>query len=260
MDYENITLMMEGPVGVLTLNREKQLNCLNAATIQDVRSALDTVRTRREVRALVITGAGQKAFAAGADIGEIQGLGLGDGPDFMAAGHAMNQEIESLGIPTIAAVNGLALGGGCEMAMACTLRVASVTAAFGLPELGLGVIPGWGGTQRLPRIIGRHWASWYLLTGETIKADRALELGLVHRVVDATEVVPESVRIGEKIATKAPLAVRAVLTAVRHGADVGLESGLALEAALIGALLASQDKREGIAAFLEKRKPEYRGV
>ncbi|MHB9150331.1 MAG: enoyl-CoA hydratase/isomerase family protein [Thermoleophilia bacterium] len=260
MDYENITLMLEGPVGVLTINREKQLNSLNAATIQDVRSALDTVKSRREVRALVITSAGQKAFAAGADIGEIKGLGLRDGPDFMAAAHSMNREIENLGIPTIAAVNGLALGGGCELAMACTLRVASSTAVFGLPELGLGVIPGWGGTQRMPRLIGRHWAIWHMLTGETIKADRALELGLVHKVVDAAEVVLESVRIGERIATKAPLAVRAALTAVNHGADEGLESGLALETALMGALLASQDKQEGIAAFLEKRKPEYRGA
>lgn len=258
MGYENVTLEMRGPVALLTINREKQLNSLDAATIRDVRSALADVRTRREARALVLTGAGSKAFVAGADIGEIQALGLGDGPDFLSAGHAMNREIESLGIPTLAAVNGLALGGGCELAMACTLRIAAPTAAFGLPELGLGVIPGFGGTQRLARLIGAHWASWYLLTGETIKAERALELGLVHRVAEAGEVVSESVRIGEKIAGKAPLAVRAALAAVRHGADADLETGLALESALTGMLLGSRDKQEGISAFLEKRKPEYR--
>jgi enoyl-CoA hydratase len=259
MSYENVKLRIEDGVAVLSVEREGQRNCLSAATIRDLRNALGAVRSDDSARALILTGAGSKAFCAGADIGEVASVGLKGGQGFLAEGHALNRDLESLAIPTLAAVNGLAVGGGCELAMACTLRIAAKTALFGLPELGLGVIPGFGGTQRLPRLVGKSWALWYLLTGEMLDAAKALELGLVHRVVEPEELLPDCLKVARKIASKAPLAVRAALLAVNHGLGADLETGLALEAALANVTLGSRDKQEGIAAFFEKRAPAYKG-
>lgn len=259
MEYENIRLEKKGDTAILTVNRPEALNALNTATIREMRSALDIVKKDHSLRLLVITGAGDKAFVAGADITEIKALGLKDGLDFLQAGHQMNRDIEGLGKPTIAAINGLALGGGCEMAMACSLRIVSEKARMGLPELGLGVIPGFGGTQRLARLIGKGRALWYILTGEMIDAPTAVELGLANIMVEPDGLMEKTMDIGQKIASKGPFAVKMALMAVNYGLETDMESGLALEAALTNLALLSKDKEEGIAAFFEKRKPNYTG-
>ena len=259
MGYENVKYVVENGIGILTVDRPKVLNALNNQTIREVRSVLDEVKRNEAVRVLVITGSGEKAFIAGADIGEIKDLGLKGGFDSMRTGQQMNYDIETLGIPTIAAVNGLALGGGCELAMACTLRIVSENAKFGLPELGLGVIPGYGGTQRLARLIGKGRAQWYLLTGDMIDAAKAVDIGLANLMVKPGELMEKSTEVARKIATKAPLAVKMALVALKYGLETDLETGLVLEAALGNVAIASQDKKEGIAAFFEKRKAEYKG-
>jgi enoyl-CoA hydratase len=259
MGYKNVDYRIEDNIGILTIDRPKALNALSIETINEIRSVLDDVKRNQEIRILIITGGGEKAFVAGADIGEIKELGLKDGFDFLRIGHQMNHDIETLGIPTIAAINGLALGGGCELALSCSLRVVSENAKLGLPELGLGVIPGYGGTQRLARLIGKGRALWYLLTGDMIDADKAVEIGLANLMVKHDEILKQSIEIAKKIATKAPLAVKAALSAVKYGLETDLETGLILEAALGNVTIASEDKKEGIAAFFEKRKPNYKG-
>ena len=211
------------------------------------------------VRVLIITGSGDKAFVAGADIGEIKNFGLKEGFDFLRTGHRMNNDIETLGKPVIAAVNGLALGGGCELAMSCTLRLVSEKAKLGLPELGLGVIPGYGGTQRLPRLIGKGPALWYLLTGEMINAEKAVDLGLASLVVKPDELMAKALDVAGKIAAKAPLAVKMAMCALNYGSGVDLETGLVLESACTNVVIGTEDKKEGISAFFEKRKPDYKG-
>jgi enoyl-CoA hydratase len=259
MAYKNIQFKIEEDVGILTIDRPKALNALNTETIKEIRSVLADVKTNEAVKVLIITGAGEKAFGAGADIGEIKELGLSDGFDFLRTGHQMNHEIETLGKATIAAINGLALGGGLELAMSCTLRVASEKAKLGLPELGLGVVPGYGGTQRLARLIGKGRALWYMLTGDMIDAPRALDFGLVNQMVKPDELMEKALEAARKIASKGPLAVKMTLFAVKYGAEVDLETGLVLESALANLSVASEDRNEGIAAFFEKRKPEYKG-
>jgi len=259
MAYNNVNYNTEGNVGILTIDRPKAMNALNTETIGEIRSVLSSVKADSGIRALIITGSGQKAFVAGADIGEIKGLGLEDGFDFLRAGHQMNQDVESLSIPTIAVVNGLALGGGCELALSCSLRIVSESAKLGLPELGLGVIPGYGGTQRLPRLIGKGQALWYLLTGDMIDAAKAVDLGLANMMVKPEELMERALKVAGKIAGKAPMAVKMALTAVKYGLETDLETGLVLETALASLTVASEDKNEGISAFFEKRKPEYKG-
>jgi enoyl-CoA hydratase len=259
MGYENIGFRTTDDVGILTIERAKALNALNGKTIREIRCVLAEVKENEEVKVLIITGAGEKAFIAGADIGEIKKLGLKEGFDFVRVGQQMNDDIETLGKPTIAAINGLALGGGCELALSCTLRVVSENAKLGLPELGLGVIPGYGGTQRLARLIGKGRALWYLLTGDMIEAKKAAEIGLANIVVKPDELMEKSIEIAKKVATKAPLAVKMALFAVNYGIETDLETGLMLESAFANVAIASKDKNEGIAAFFEKRKPEYKG-
>ena len=259
MEYNNVTYKTDDSVGILTIDRPKAMNALNIETINEIRLVLSAVKEDRAIRALIITGEGKKAFVAGADIGEIKDLGLKDGFDFLRAGHQMNSDIETLGIPTIAAVNGLALGGGCELAMSCSLRIVSENAKLGLPELGLGVIPGYGGTQRLARLIGKGQALWYLLTGDMIDAATSVKIGLANVMVKSDELMEKALKIAGKIASKAPLAVKMALTAVKYGLETDLETGLVLEAALGNLTLASGDKNEGISAFFEKRNPEYKG-
>ena len=259
MGYKNILFKTEEGVGILTINRPKALNALNTETIKEIRSVLAEVKADETIKVLIITGAGDKAFGAGADIGEIKDLGLNDGFDFLRTGNQMNHEIETLGKATIAAINGLALGGGLELAMSCTLRIASEKAKLGLPELGLGVVPGYGGTQRLARLIGKGRALWYLLTGDMIDAAMAADFGLVNQMVRPDELMGKAIEAAEKIASKGPLAVKLTLFAVNYGTEAELETGLVLESALANLCVASEDRKEGIAAFFEKRKPVYQG-
>jgi len=259
MGYDNVKYRVEGNIAILTIDRPKALNALNSKTIVEVRSAVGEAGEDESVRVLIITGSGDKAFVAGADISEFKDLGLKEGFGFVKKGHQMNRDIETLGKPVIAAVNGLALGGGCELAMSCTLRLVSEKAKLGLPELGLGVIPGYGGTQRLPRLIGKGPALWYLLTGEMINAEKAVDLGLASLVVKPDELMAKALDVAGKIAAKAPMAVKMAMCAVNYGAGVDLETGLVLESALTNVVIGTEDKNEGISAFFEKRKPDYKG-
>lgn len=259
MSDANVNYQVEDRVGIMTINRPKALNALNTQTIGEIRSLLENIRKEADTRVLIITGAGDKAFVAGADIGEIKKLSLKDGFDFLRVGHQMNREIENLGKPTIAAVNGLALGGGCEVAISCTLRVMSESAKLGLPELGLGVIPGYGGTQRLARLIGKGRAFYYLLTGDMIGAKEAVDMGLASLMVKPESLMESARKIAKKIASKGPLAVKMALLAVNSGMETDIETGLMLEAVMGNLAIASKDKEEGIASFFEKRPPVFKG-
>lgn len=259
MTYKNIEYSTRNSIGILTINRPKALNALNSETITEIRSLLSEIKDGGETRVLIITGSGQKAFVAGADIREIENLGLRDGFDFFRRGLQLHRDMESLGIPTVAAINGLALGGGCELALACSLRIISENAKLGLPELGLGVIPGYGGTQRMARLIGKGRALWFLLTGDLIDAHTAFEIGLANLVAKPEELIDQAIAVAEKIANKSPLAVKMALIAVNHGLQADLDTGLILESALGNIAVGSKDKIEGIAAFLEKRKPVFQG-
>lgn len=259
MEFKNLTYEVREKIGIVTVNRPKLLNALNGETIKEMRALLMKIREEKNVRVLIVTGSGDRAFIAGADISEIEGLGLSDAFEFSQLGQALMMELETLGIPTIAAVNGLALGGGFEVVLACTLRIASERAKFGLPELSLGAIPGFGGTQRLPRLIGKGRALYYLLTGEMIDASKALEMGLVCEVVPSDQLLDHSIKLAQKILTKAPLAIRFAISAVHFGLEVHQDTGMMLETALMDVSAASQDGKEGISAFKEKRTPEFQG-
>ena len=259
MKYDNIVYEVKERIGFITINRPEKLNALNDQVIDELLNVLAVVRSDDDVKAIILTGSGQKAFVAGADIDEIKEIPVKNGLDFCRKGQEMNQHIEDLGKPSIAAVNGLALGGGCELALSCTFRILSENARLGLPELGLGVIPGYGGTQRLSRIIGKSRALWAMLTGDMISAQEALQMGLANRVVKPEELIEAATEVARKISQKAPLAVKMAMTAVNRGTETDLETGLFLEAALANVLLGSKDKEEGIKSFLEKRKPNFSG-
>lgn len=259
MEYQNVLFEVDDDIGILTINRPEKLNALNSVTVDEIKDALDRIKADRNARVLIITGAGEKAFVAGADISEFVDIGLRQGLEFCRKGQGVLSGLDSLGIPTIAAVNGLALGGGCELAMACTLRIASDNAKFGLPELGLGVIPGYGGTQRLARMIGKSRALWLMLTGEMMDAEAALRAGLANVVVKQADLLERAVSVAKKISQKGPLAVRNTLIAVDYGTETDLRTGLMIEAAMTNLVLASKDKEEGVRSFLEKRKPVFQG-
>ncbi len=259
MNYEHIVFEVKEGIGLLTINRPDKLNALNGRVIDEILHLLAAIKSNDEVKALIVTGAGAKAFVAGADIPEIQEIGLKEGLDFPRKGQEMTRNLEELGKPSIAAVNGLALGGGCELALACTFRILSENAKLGLPELALGAMPGYGGTQRMSRMIGKSRALWMMLTGDMIGAQEALQVGLANKVVKPEELIATATETAKKIAQKPPLAVKMAIMAVNHGAETDLETGLFLEAALANVLLGSQDKAEGIKAFLEKRKPVFTG-
>jgi len=259
MDYNTITYEVKENIGYLTVNRPKRLNALNGEALREIGDALNKAGNDEAVRVIILTGAGDKAFVAGADITEFEGVGLKRGYDFARRGQKLTQALEGLSKPSIAAVNGLALGGGCELALACTFRIVSESAKLGLPELGLGVIPGYGGTQRLSRVIGKSRALWAMLTGDMIGAEEALQMGLANMVVKPEELMDASVKVAKKIIGKAPLAVKMALIAVNQGVENDLETGLVLEAAFGNLLLVSEDKEEGVKAFMEKRKPNFTG-
>ncbi|MGH9615844.1 MAG: enoyl-CoA hydratase-related protein [Acidobacteriaceae bacterium] len=257
--FENIRFEVRDGVAFLTLNRPKVLNALNAATMRELRTAIDAIRDDDAVRAAILTGSGEKAFAAGADIQELSQVNATEGRDLALRGQAVFRAIETCGKPVIACINGFALGGGCELALACTLRIASENAKLGQPEVNLGLIPGYGGTQRLARLVGKGVALQMILTGEILSAADALRVGLVNEVVTPDRLPPRGEEIARTIAGMAPLAVRYSLDAVDRGYDLSLEEALSLEAALFGLACGTSDKHEGTAAFLAKRTPVWKG-
>ncbi len=257
------TILIEGeggPVATITLNRPSALNALNVRMLEELSEALARLGGDENVRAVILTGAGTKAFAAGADIGELNALPSARAAEAQARkGQALTTLIERLRVPVIAAVNGFALGGGCELAMACDIRIASENAKFGQPEVNLGILPGYGGTQRLTRLVGEGTAMYLCLTGEMIDAQEALRVGLVQKVVPLDGLLREAQRIAGLIVAKAPLAVAAAKRAIVEGASVPLSDGLALEALLFGQIVMTDDFREGSQAFLDKRKAQFSG-
>ena len=258
--YETIVLERDGYVAVVTLNRPKVLNALNLLMIRELRDAFAELEADPEVRAVVLTGTGDKAFAAGADIGELNAIeGAVEGSSLSRGGQALTLQLERMHKPVIAAVNGFALGGGCELALACDLRIASESAKFGQPEVNLGLIPGYGGTQRTARLVGRGMAMYLCLSGETIDAREANRAGLVEKVVPAAELVAEAKRIAGVIAAKAPLAIAAAKRAIDEGISLSTQAGLEIEALNFGSLVDTNDFAEGTAAFLEKRKANFSG-
>lgn len=248
----------EGGVLLVTVNRPGKLNALNRVVIDELEECFRGARDNSDVRAVVLTGAGTRAFVAGADIGEFAGLSAEAAEQLARRGQKVFLQIERLRKPVIAAVNGFALGGGCELALACHIRVAADNASFGQPEVNLGIIPGYGGTQRLPRLVGRGRAAEMLMSGDRISAQRAYEVGLVNAVVPADDLIENALALASTLASKAPLAVTAILESL-HYCEGPLADGLAQEAMLFGSVLGTEDAREGVAAFLEKRKAEFKG-
>jgi enoyl-CoA hydratase/carnithine racemase len=259
MDFDNLLLERDGAVAIVTVNRPKVLNALNFATIDDLRRAALALKHDAGVRAIVITGAGDKAFVAGADINELTVQSPPQGREHALQGQHVFDLIENLGKPVIAAINGYALGGGCELAMACTLRLAADSARLGQPEVNLGLIPGYGGTQRLARLVGKGTALEMLLSGRHVTAQEALQAGLVNRIVPAATLLAEAKALAAELALKPPLAVQYIIEAVHRGLEVSFDKAQFLEATLFGLVSSTDDMREGTRAFLEKRKPDFQG-
>jgi enoyl-CoA hydratase len=255
----NVAYEKKGAVAYVTVNRPKVLNALNTPTWADLRTAFDDARDDPAVRGIILTGAGEKAFIAGADISELSHATALEAEESSRFGQKVLDLIENLGKPVIAAVNGFALGGGCETAMACTIRIAVESAKFGQPEVKLGLLPGGGGTQRLPRLVGKGRALQLILTGGMISAQEAYRIGLVNEIVPTTELIPRAEEILKQITTNAPVAVRLSLEAVNKGMDTSQSEGFVLEASYFGLCAATEDKKEGTSAFLEKRAPQFHG-
>ncbi len=259
MAYENLLIERDAAVLIVTINRPAKMNALNAQTLAELGRVLDEVQGDDAVRVLIVTGAGEKAFVAGADIEELSTQTPVSGREHARRGQALFDRLERLGKPVIAAVNGFALGGGCELAMACTLRLAADTAKFGQPEINLGLIPGYAGTQRLPRLVGRGRALELLLTGNPVSAEEAFRIGLVNRVVPAAQLMDEARALAKALAGKAPVAARYIMDAVAGGLDMSFADAETYEATLFGLVATTDDMREGTRAFLEKRKPSFTG-
>jgi enoyl-CoA hydratase len=259
VSFENIAVEKRTPIAVITVNRPKVLNALNAATLEELSAAFEDVAGDASIRVILLTGAGSKAFVAGADISELAGLDAETGRVFAQRGQAIFRRIETLGKPVIACIFGFALGGGCELAMACTLRLAAEEARFGQPEVKLGVIAGFGGTQRLPRLVGRSAALKMLLSGAIIPAAEALRIGLVDEVLPSDQLMAGAEALALEIAGNAPIALERTLIAVNAGLDLSLDDGLAEEARHFGQCCATSDKAEGTAAFLAKRAAVWTG-
>jgi enoyl-CoA hydratase len=259
LTLENVLYEKKDSIAYLTLNRPKVLNALNKKTWADLRTAFEAARDDAEVRGVILTGAGDKAFIAGADISELANVSAVEGEESSTFGQEVLNLVENLGKPVIAAINGFALGGGCETAMACTIRVASEHAKFGQPEVKLGLIPGGGGTQRMPRLVGKGRALQIILSGEIISAQEAYRIGLVNEVVPAADVITRAEAILKQIFSNAPIAVKYSLEAVNKGLETSVAEGLSLEASLFGLCAGTEDKREGTQAFLQKRAPQFQG-
>jgi len=259
MSYETLLFAVRDGVAVLTINRPDKLNALNDQVVDELAQAAERIASEDAIKGAILTGAGTKAFVAGADIADLAKQGPFDGKARALRGQAMLRRLETCGKPVIAAVNGYALGGGCELALACHLRIASEQAKFGQPEVKLGIAPGYGGTQRLPRIVGKGNALYLILTAEMIDAQEAYRIGLVNQVVPAGELLPTTEKILRGILAMGPLAVRLALEAVDQGLEMTLEEGLLLEANHFGLLAATRDMKEGLTAFLEKRAAKFEG-
>lgn len=259
MELKHILYQVADGIATVTVNRADVLNALSAQTIRELDHVLATAAADDAVRVLILTGAGEKSFVSGADIAELASVDPTAGTRTAEFGQSTFRRLETMGKPSIAAINGYALGGGCELAMACTIRIASDNAKIGLPEVTLGVIPGYAGTQRLPRIVGRGMAMDLILTGRAIDAAEAQRIGLVSQVVAPADLMETARKTALRIIRNGPLAVRAAMQAVDHGLDVGFEHGARMEAKLFGLLCATSDMREGLSAFLEKRKADFKG-
>ena len=257
--FENLLYEKKNGIAYVTVNRPAVRNALNAQTVRELRTAFEHARSDDEVRVVILTGAGDKAFVAGADINELATLTPAAGKEYSLAGQPVFDYIEQLGKPVIAAVNGYALGGGCELAMACTFRIASENAMLGQPEVKLGIIPGYGGSQRLPRLVGKGRAMQILLTGDMTPAAEALRIGLVNHVVPQAELISTAEAIAKKIMVNGPLAVKFCIEAVNRGMEMTQDEGQFLEATLFGLCCATEDMKEGTKAFLEKRPANFTG-
>lgn len=260
MTGNEIILEKGKKIAMLTFNRPDVRNALNSAMVEGVEQALDEVQNDSQIRGLILTGAGEKSFVSGSDIQELSQRTPLTGIEISLKRQNLLNRIEALPIPSIAAINGYAFGVGCEIALACTLRIASQTASFGQLEVNLGIIPGAGGTQRLPRLIGKARAAELILSGRIIDAEEAYRIGLVNKVVPATNLMDECRQMAESFAEKSPVAVKYALRAINQGSEVDLAAGLKIESLCLGACFASADSKEGLSAFLEKRKPRYKGV
>jgi len=259
ISFENITYEVKGSTAYIIMNRPKVMNALNRKTIEELNAAFHAAQEDTSVKGVILTGAGDKAFIAGADIAELSAIDGEKAGEFSAKGQEVLSFIETLGKPVIAAVNGFALGGGCETAMACTIRIAAENAKFGQPEVKLGVIPGYGGTQRLPRLVGKGRALQLILTGDLIDAHEAHRIGLVNEVVPAADLMSRCEAILTQIGANAPIATSYSINAVNKGVDTDLASGLELEAKYFALAAGTEDKKEGTSAFVQKRVPQFQG-
>src|SRR6185503_4350869 len=259
MNFENILFDKKNAIAYVTVNRPKVLNALNMATMEELRAAFHDIKNDASVRVVILAGSGEKAFIAGADISELAKHDAVSGKEYTHRGQSVLNLIENLGKPVIACINGFALGGGCEIAMACTIRLATENAKFGQPEVKLGIIPGYGGTQRLPRLVGKGLAMQMVLAGEMITAQEAHRIGLVNEVVPADRLISRAEAIAGKIIANAPLAIQYCMEAVNEGLNMTLSEGLFLEATLFSVCCATDDKNEGTRAFLEKRPANFQG-
>jgi enoyl-CoA hydratase len=259
MEYKNIIFQVEGGVALLTFNRPKALNAMDSETMTELAAAVAVCKNDDNIKVLVLTGGGDKAFVAGADIAQMQNLRPKDALAFMELGHETMRSLETMSKPSIAAVNGFALGGGTEIAMSCDMRFASEKARFGQPEILIGLIPGWGGTQRLPRLIGMGRAKEIILGGEQVDAKRAYEIGLVNRVYPADQLMPETMKFAQKMATLPGFALKMAKHSMNYGYDLALDNANRLETECCAQCFSTDDQKEGMSAFLEKRKPAYKG-
>ncbi len=259
MDYKNITVEVDGAKAKITINRPKALNALNSETLAEIRSAFTELESGKQARVCIFTGSGEKAFIAGADIPELKALDVTTAKTFAQTGHALFEQIENSPIVSIAAINGFALGGGCEFAMCADIRLASENAKFGQPEVNLGIIPGFGGTQRLSRLVGKGRAKELVFSGRVIDAAEAARIGLVEAVYPADTLLEEADKLAGAILKKGPLAIQAAKKAINHGLDLDLANGNKFEITTFADLFGTADKDEGLGAFLEKRKPSFGG-
>lgn len=257
--FTNLLFSVEDRIATITFNRPRFLNALNRELLEELSQVVTDIENDREILAVILTGAGEKSFVAGADITEMQGKSAIEARNLSNLGNQLLLRIENLRTPVIAAINGFALGGGCELSMACDLRIASTRAKLGLPETGLGIMPGYGGTQRLARLVGKGIAKEMIFTGEMISAQRAYEIGLVNRVAEPEELMNEAKKLAAAIAAKSPLGVQFSKKAVNEGMNLDLDRALRLESEIFGTLFTTEDQSEGMSAFLEKRQPTFKG-
>jgi enoyl-CoA hydratase len=258
MNYQNILLEIKNKIAVITINRPDKLNALNGKTIDELNDVVNVIKNNPDVFVVIITGSGEKAFVAGADISELNKLDVLSAKEFSEKGNRVFRAIETLDKPVIAAVNGFALGGGCELALACHIRIASENAKFGQPEVNLGIIPGYGGTQRLARVINSPRALEMILTGDMVSAEEAHKIGLVNKVYPQNELINKSFELAQKISSKGQQAIRFALKAVKATDNMSLSEGIAYEASLFALVCGTEDFKEGTSAFLDKRKPEFK--